>query len=661
MRATVITIAKTNAYRRNGVALLLVITLLTGLLATPASAAKRDKHDRTANETTISDPAPTTTTTEAPEEGSTLSTERSAVVADEPAIAESALAAVSDSYDEVAELGSMYNVVDQIGARELWQQGITGKGIDIAVIDTGVAPVAALSGADKVVAMVDLSFEAGIPEAHYLDTNGHGTHMTGIIAGRDPGAEPATAHERPDEFVGVAPGAGIVSVKVGDNTGAVDVSQVIAAVDWVVEHRNEGDLNIRVINLSYGTDSSQDYRIDPLARVVENAWEHGIVVVAASGNDGWMRFDGMSNPAADPYIIGVGAAEATSRGMTVPSWSGAGDFYSVDSKGNYSLVWDEEFAGRTPDVIAPGSHIASLRAPGSRVDAEHPEGAVNDTLFRGSGTSQAAAVVSGSVALLLEARPDLNPDEVKALLRSTAHPVSMALESTQGQGVIDIAAAVGAGTPKQARQRWERSTGLGSLEAARGTQHVTLDGVVLDGEITAFGNAWDPEAWVKASTLGASWTGALGLGLLGLGLLGLGLLGLGLLGLGLLGLGLLGLGLLGLGLLGLGLLGLGLLGLGHPGLGHPGLGHPGLGLLGPGQVGADDDRAGAGARSAGPARLPAPARQSSEHCRPDPHTGPARSGLARQRAVLRHRPLGPRPRGHRLRDRRTARVQHRGP
>jgi len=495
--------ATTAAHRRSIVALLLVIAMLTGLLVTPAAArgGKKGRNDRAKVETTVSEPAPTTTTTTtvAPVKAEPVSTD---LVSTDLAVVEPVTV---DGYDPAVALGSMYNVVDQIHARELWQRGITGAGIDIAVIDTGVAPVPALTGADKVVAMVDLSFEAGIAEAQYLDTNGHGTHMTGIIAGRTPGADPATA--TPDEFFGVAPDAGIVSVKVGDNTGAVDVSQVIAGIDWVVQHANDDGLNIRVINLSYGTDGTQDYRIDPLARAVENAWEHGIVVVAASGNDGWTVDGALTNPAFDPYVIAVSAAEATETGMDIPQWSSSGEYETVTDDGR-SFYWQDGYTGRRADLFAPGSHIDSLRAPGSRVDSEHPEGLVTDEVFRGSGSSQAAAVTSGAVALLLQHRPELTPDQVKELLRSTTTSLGGNLDKKVGQGLLDVAAAAVAAAPTDATQTWERSTGLGSLEASRGTQHVILDGVVLEGEVTAFGTAWDADAWVEASTLGASWTGA---------------------------------------------------------------------------------------------------------------------------------------------------------
>ncbi len=398
----------------------------------------------------------------------------------------------------------MYNVVDQIRARELWDAGITGEGVHVAVIDTGVAPVAGLSGSDKVVAMVDLSFEADVPEAVFLDTNGHGTHMAGIIAGHTPGVDPTDAGA--GDFFGVAPDAGIVSVKVGDNTGAVDVSQVIAAIDWVIQYGNQDGLNVRVINLSYGTDSDQPYQIDPLAHAVERAWNAGIVVVAAAGNEGWNGSGGLSNPASDPFVIAVAANEATSWGNTIPSWSSPG-VASTRIDGRIVKHHKAEYEGRTPDVAAPGAHIDSLRAPGSRTDVEHPEGYVTETLFRGSGTSQSAAVVSGAVALMLEARPDLTPDEVKAMLMQSATPVRGYDPVFQGAGVIDVAAAL-AVDAAGAKQTWEASTGSGSLDAARGTQRVTINGEELSGEVTVNGASWSGASWSGASWSGASWSGA---------------------------------------------------------------------------------------------------------------------------------------------------------
>jgi len=382
--------------------------------------------------------------------------------------------------------GSLSGVIDQIGARSLWAQGFTGRGIDVAVIDTGVADVPALSGPDKVVAMVDLSLEAGVPQAEFVDTFGHGTHIAGIIAGRDPGADPALAASHPEWFLGVAPDAGIVSVKVGDNSGAVDVTQVIAGVDWVIEHADE--LNIRVINLSYGSGSTLGYRDDPLSFAVERAWKAGIVVVVAVGNDG-KTDKNVDMPAANPYVIAVAGAERRGTGFRVPSWSSWGK-------------------GRLPDVAAPGASIVSLRAPASRIAAEYPEGYVNQYLFKGSGSSQAAAVVTGAVALLLDSRPGLTPDQVKALLKASADAKAIVPRAAKysGDGLVRVDRANTRAVPTVS-QTWPASTGTGSLDAARGGAFITVNGQVLQGEVTVLGAPWNGVHWAGVHWAGGSWNG----------------------------------------------------------------------------------------------------------------------------------------------------------
>ncbi len=383
-------------------------------------------------------------------------------------------------------LGSMYRVVGQIGARALWQRGIDGSGVNVAVIDTGVAPVAALS--PNVVALVDLSAEAGIDEARFIDTFGHGTHMAGIIAGTTAGADPAQAAAHPEWFMGVAPRAGIVSVKVADNTGAVDISQVIAGVDWVTDHAAE--LNIKVLNLSYSSGSTLPYGTDPLAFAVERAWRSGVVVVVAAGNDGRQERH-LSSPAIDPWVLSVAAAGAlTDDKFTVPNWATSGD------------------ANRTPDVSAPGAHIDSLRAPLSRVDLEHPEGFVSETLFRGSGSSQAAAVVSGAAALLLDARPSLTPDQVKSLLMASAQPakISPMLPTFSGAGLIRVDAAVDLPTPTTVPS-WPLSDGSAPLSAARLDGGTNMFGQPIIGETTVLGAPWEGTRWTGTRWTGGTWDG----------------------------------------------------------------------------------------------------------------------------------------------------------
>jgi serine protease AprX len=392
---------------------------------------------------------------------------------------------VVDGFDGATDPGSMYNTTKIIRAQDLWRSGITGHGVDVALIDSGVVPVNGLTVSGKVVNGPDLSFESQSDTLRYLDTYGHGTHMAGIIAGHGDSAQaPFADHDR---FAGVAPEARLVSVKVADSSGATDVSQVIAAIDWVVQHRNSNGMNIRVLNLSFGTDGLQSYVDDPLAFATEVAWRSGIVVVVAGGNAG---ANVLSNPASDPFVIAVGADDP--RGTpetsddTIPSWSSRGD------------------GVRNPDLVAPGKSIVSLRDVGSNIDVSHPEGRVNTRFFRGSGTSQAAAVASGAAALLLQDRPNLTPDQVKRLLTSSALPLPGVDASTQGAGLLNVRNAVNTATPSTT-QSWTPSTGTGSLEGSRGSYHVAMNGTELSGAQDIFGAAWDAATWAAASAAGTSW------------------------------------------------------------------------------------------------------------------------------------------------------------
>jgi serine protease AprX len=373
-------------------------------------------------------------------------------------------------------------VAAAIGADDLWAAGVDGTGVDVAQIDTGLVPVDGLNLPGKVVNGPDISFDSQNEPSRYLDGYGHGTHMAGIIAGND-----GTA----GGFRGVAPGSRIVNLRVGSNDGAVDVTQVIAAIDWVIAHRSSDGLNIRVLNLSFGTDGIQDRRLDPLAYAVEAAWRYGIVVVVGAGNDGTSR-SSLSNPATNPFVLAVGAADL--RATASPADDIVAPFSSRGS------------SSRRVDVVAPGVSIASLRDPGSLIDQEHPSAVVNSRYFRGSGTSQAAAVTSGAVALLLQARPDLTPDQVKAVLRATATPLVRSDLQSQGSGRIDVALAAAVPLPVATTQTWAYGSGTGLLEAARGTSHVADGGVELRGEQDIMGRPWNGATWAPAALAGTAWT-----------------------------------------------------------------------------------------------------------------------------------------------------------
>ena len=384
---------------------------------------------------------------------------------------------------------SITDVADAIGATALWNEQVTGAGVDVALIDSGVVPVNGLTASGKVINGPDLSFDRQAGAPAYLDTFGHGTHLASIIAGRD---DALAAGDRPGagDYSGIAPGARIVNVKVASADGLTDVAQVIAAIDWVVQHRRSDGLNIRVLNLSFGTDGTQDYAVDPLAYAVEVAWRKGIVVVTAGGNAGEYR-PRLTNPAVDPYVIAVGAADLHGTldlaDDTVPSWSSPGD------------------ATRHPDLVAPGVAVPGLRDPGSALDLAAPS-ATGSRLVRGSGTSQAAAVVSGAVALLLDERPGLTPDQVKALLTSTAARITSVDSGAQGAGLLDVGNAGRAPIPDSV-QAWPRPTGTGSLEATRGSVHVQAGTSVLAGERDIFGTAWNAAEWAEEVAEGHSWDG----------------------------------------------------------------------------------------------------------------------------------------------------------
>jgi serine protease AprX len=385
---------------------------------------------------------------------------------------------------------AMADLEQAIGARDLWSAGITGAGVDVAVIDTGVVPVDGLAGSGTIVNGPDLSFDQQAGAPPYLDTFGHGTHVASIIAGRD-GAIPGGAIPGTGDFAGIAPDARIISLKVGSAGGEADISQVIAAIDWVVGHKDQNGLHIRVLNLSFGTDAVQDYQVDPLAYAAEVAWRRGIVVVTAAGNAGESRAR-LADPAVDPYVLAVGAADLhgtlDTTDDTVPAWSSPGD------------------AARAPDLVAPGVAVPGLRDPGSILDLSLPS-ASGSRFIRGSGTSQAAAVVSGAVALLLQGRPGLKPDQVKALLTNTARPLAAADPLAQGAGLIDVLAASRASVPGDAPQRWPHSSGTGSLDAARGSAVVQVSGTVLQGERDIFGMAWGGARWAQETYEGDTWHG----------------------------------------------------------------------------------------------------------------------------------------------------------
>jgi serine protease AprX len=246
-----------------------------------------------------------------------------------------------------------------------------------------------------------------------------------------------------------------------------------------------------VVNLSYGTDSSQKWSEDPLNLAVERLWRAGVLVVAGAGNrgEGGSKID---KPADDPHVLTVGAADT--RDTTGTADDVVAPFSSRGPTG-------EGIA--KPDLVAPGVNLVSHRAPGSAVDLSRPKARIDEHHVKGTGTSQAAAVVSGVAARMFDAAPHLTPDEAKAALTATADP-ALAGVPGGGAGLVDAAAAVEAARTARfegARQDLPLSTGTGALDSTRGSFKPYTDWKEpgkpeqLSGEADALGRPWSSSEW----------------------------------------------------------------------------------------------------------------------------------------------------------------------
>jgi serine protease AprX len=321
-----------------------------------------------------------------------------------------------------------------IGATVVRQElGYDGTGIGVAVIDSGVTPwhddLSGVSG-QRVVRFVDFVNGGTTP----YDDNGHGTHVAGVVAGN--GLDSGGAR------TGIAPGASLTVLKVLDQQGKGHVSDVIAALDYVVA--NKEALNIRVVNLSVAAAVHESYDTDPLTLAARRAVMAGIVVVAAAGNfgsglDGKTQYGGVAAPGNAAWVLTVGASShmgtADRSDDTIAAFSSRGPT-AVDQAAK-------------PDVVAPGVGIESLSDPASAFYTTKSAYLLPGTVSTAylpylslSGTSVAAPVVTGTVALLLQANPALTPNAVKAILQYTAQVYPGYDALTQGAGFVNAKGAV---------------------------------------------------------------------------------------------------------------------------------------------------------------------------------------------------------------------------
>jgi len=311
--------------------------------------------------------------------------------------------------------------------------GYTGTGIGIALIDSGVQANNDLQGPSSLFSLFPGSrivySQNFTADADSTDGHGHGTHVAGVLAG---GGNQSTGLLDTRSFIGIAPNANIVNLKVLDHAGAGSDSTVIAGIQEAIALKTK--YNIRVINLSLGRPVYESYKLDPICQAVEAAWKAGIVVVAAAGNDGRDNTMGTSGygtitvPGNDPYVITVGAMKdegtITRTDDKIASYSSKGPT-QVDH-----IV--------KPDIVAPGNLVISLMRPSGFLSLFSSPTAneiplsyyqflglgTSSVYYRLSGTSIAAPMVSGAAALLLQQNANLTPDQVKARLMLTATKAS---------------------------------------------------------------------------------------------------------------------------------------------------------------------------------------------------------------------------------------------
>jgi serine protease AprX len=352
-----------------------------------------------------------------------------------------------------ASLATLYPSRDAVS--KPWGAGVTGQGVGIAVIDSGVTPSADFGSR---LVQVPLDGQLGSLD----DTIGHGSMVAGVAAGKS----------LDGKYIGIAPGANIYAINISRPTG-VYTSDVITALKWVFDNAHAN--NIRVVNLSLSETAKSSYKDSPLDLAVERLWASGVFVAASAGNLGAGQID--YAPANDPLVETVGAFDAND---------------TAGGKDDAALAWSS--SGVTvdgfakPEIVTPGRHIQSPLPLGSYLDTVVPlVNRVAPGYASINGTSFAAPQIAGAAAILFQEHPTWNPDNIKWLL--TAKPGPKPKNSTIGSlnmgPVYDFNS-----TPGRANQ------GVPALVCAPGTTCLSD---------TTVASSWDSSSWNSSSWNSSSW------------------------------------------------------------------------------------------------------------------------------------------------------------
>jgi serine protease AprX len=377
--------------------------------------------------------------------------------------------------------------------------GVSGAGVGVAVIDSGIATwhddltVGSNTwqsypyGNQRVAKFVDFVNGQTLP----YDDNGHGSHVAGTIAGN--------GYDSAGEKAGIAPGASLIVLKVLDANGQGSISRLIAALNWIASNRTA--YNIRVVNMSVGAGVSESYWTDPLTLAAKRLVDAGVVVVAAAGNfgkdaQGHHQYGGITAPGNAPWVLTVGASSTngtlTRLDDTLADYSSSGPTYI-------------DYAAK-PDLVAPGTGTVSLAVPGSMFYSTKSQflvsgsaGTAGHPYLALSGTSMATPVVSGTVALMLQANPSLTPNLVKAILQYTAQTYAGYNALQEGAGFLNSLGAVTMSRFFATAHRGDRL----SVPRTWSKQIIWGNHRLKGGMITPTANAWALNiVWGTAKTMG---------------------------------------------------------------------------------------------------------------------------------------------------------------
>lgn len=339
---------------------------------------------------------------------------------------------------DAKNLATAYPVA--VKADKLWSQGYYGTGVTVAVLDSGIADSATRTNGDlggRVIAQAKFA-----TTSHMADKYGHGTHVAGILGGDGSASS--------GKYIGIAPRVNLINLKISDDLGVATERGIIDALDWVAKNHRKN--KIRVVNISSTSGLAQACATSPLCAAVEQIWQRGIVVVVSAGNRGGVA-DAMHYPPANsPHVITVGAV-----------WDRGTKDLSDDELASWSSRGATQDGHRKPDILAPGSQIASILADQNSVLGNaFPQNIVDGSYLVLGGTSMAAPVISGVVALMLEVDPNLTPNQVKWILTHTARLWKN--QGTSDPGIVDAQTAAWyskTNTPGEANQGVPVSTATG--------------------------------------------------------------------------------------------------------------------------------------------------------------------------------------------------------